>query len=35
MGPEDPEDWNLVFDDCDNEEDVKEVPEEDDDRKVA
>lgn len=35
MGPEDPEEWNLVFEDCDDEEEAKDIQEEEDARKVA
>lgn len=34
-GPEDPEDWNLVFEDCDDEEESQDDKEEEDVRKVA
>lgn len=34
-GPEDPEDWNLEFEDCDDEEEKPKAQEEDDVRKVA
>lgn len=34
-GPEDPEDWNLTFEDCDDEDETPENKEEEDVRKVA
>lgn len=34
-GPEDPDDWNLVFEDCEDEEGTPKNEEEEDVRKIA
>ncbi len=34
-GPEDPEDWNLVFEDCEDDDESPKNEEEEDLRKVA
>lgn len=34
-GPEDPEDWNLVFEDCEDDDESQETEVEEDSRKIA